>query len=139
MQSQCFFYRQRIIRINFDFCKIVRNNICDATFYTYKISNFVVNSVIFFTWRLPPFVNGGNWISELNEIRGELKFFKIKGGGGGVGEGGEKEGGKRNFLKFSLGGKLLEMKLQTETKFQNEFKNVFMSYIINYLRSYSFL
>ena len=47
MQNQCIFYRQRIIGINFDFCKTVRNSICDATFYTYKISNFVVNSIKF--------------------------------------------------------------------------------------------
>ena len=34
-------------------------------------------------------VKGGNWIFELNEIRGELKFFNINGG--------RKRGGKRNF------------------------------------------
>ena len=55
----------------------------------------------------PTFVKGGDWISELNKIRGKLKFFKIKGK--------EKEIGK-GFLKFSLGGKLLKMKLQTENK-----------------------
>ena len=58
----------------------------------------------------PPFVKGrGNWIFELNKIQRELKFFKIKEG--------NKRGGKGEFLKFSLGGKLLEMKLQTESKF----------------------
>ena len=38
----------------------------------------------------PAFLKGGgNWIFELNEIWGELKFFRIKGE--------EKEGGKGNF------------------------------------------
>ena len=46
----------------------------------------------------PPFVKGGNWIFELNEIRGERKFFKIKGE--------RKRGGKGEFLKFSLGGEI---------------------------------
>ena len=52
----------------------------------------------------PPHLFEGevDWIFEINEIRGELKFFKIR--------------GKGEFLKFSLGGKLLEMKLQTENK-----------------------
>ena len=53
-----------------------------------------------------------HWIFELNKIWGELRFFKIKGG--------RKRGCRGEFLKFSLGGKLLEMKLQTENKFQNE-------------------
>ena len=48
MPSQYFFYRQKIIRINFGFCKRVRKNICAPTFKTYKISNFDVNSIIFF-------------------------------------------------------------------------------------------
>ena len=51
---------------------------------------------------------GGNWIFELNKIRGKLNFFKIKGE--------RKRGGKEEFLKFSVGVKLLEMKLQTENK-----------------------
>ena len=49
MQSQSFYYRQRMIRINFDFCRIVRKNKCDTTFHAYKISNSVVNSIIFFS------------------------------------------------------------------------------------------
>ena len=49
MQSHYFFYRQRIKKINFDFCKIVRKNISDATFWTDKIPNSVITSVIFFT------------------------------------------------------------------------------------------
>ena len=61
-----------------------------------------------YTFTSHSFVKGGNWIFELNEIRGELKIFKIKGG--------RKRGGKVEFLKFLLGGKLLEMKLQTENK-----------------------
>ena len=63
----------------------------------------------------PPFVKGeggGDWIFELNKIWGQLRFFKIKGV--------RKRGCRGEFLKFSLGGKLLEMKLQTENKFQNE-------------------
>ena len=36
------------IRINFDFRKITRKNICNTTFLTYKISNSVENSDIFF-------------------------------------------------------------------------------------------
>ena len=48
MQSQSFFYRQRIIRINFDFRKIVRKNICDATFKACKVANSVINSATFF-------------------------------------------------------------------------------------------
>ena len=52
---------------------------------------------------------------------------------------GEKKRGIGEFLKFSLGGKVLEMKLQQKTKLQNEFKNVFISYIINYLRNSFFV
>ena len=46
----------------------------------------------------PPFVKAGgaNWIFELNEIWGELKFFKIMRG--------SKREGKVEFLKFSLRG-----------------------------------
>ena len=50
--------------------------------------NTLRNSFTGFTQALSGF-HGGNWIFELNEIRGELKFFKIKGE--------EKEGGKGNF------------------------------------------
>ena len=57
---------------------------------------------------LPPVVKVGDWIFELQEIQGELKFFQNQGG---------KNAGDENSNK---------------TKFQNEFKNVFMSYIINY-------
>ena len=57
-------------------------------------------------------ISGDKIFFELNKIWGELKFFKIKGG--------RKRGGRGEFLKFSLGGKLLEMKLQTENKFQNK-------------------
>ena len=39
-------------------------------------------------------------LPPLNKIWGELKFFKIKWG--------RKRGGKGKFLKFLLGGKLLE-------------------------------
>ena len=39
---------------------------------------------------------GGDWIFELNKIRGEPKFFKINGG--------RKRERKEEFLKFSLGG-----------------------------------
>ena len=46
-QSQCLFYKQGIIRINFDFHKIVRKNVCDTAFKTYKTFNSVVNSVKF--------------------------------------------------------------------------------------------
>ena len=49
MQSHYFFYRQRTKKINFDFCKIVRKNISDATFWTDKIPNSAITSVIFFT------------------------------------------------------------------------------------------
>ena len=45
---------------------------------------------------LPTFVKGGNWIFELNEIWGELKFFKIKGD--------EKEEG-RGIFEIFIGGK----------------------------------
>ena len=43
---------------------------------------------------LPHINEGGDWTLELNNIQGELKFFKIKGGGEGEGE----------FLKFHGGG-----------------------------------
>ena len=49
MQGHYFFYRKRIKKINFDFCKIVRKNISDATFWTDKIPNSAITSVIFFT------------------------------------------------------------------------------------------
>ena len=48
-----------------------------------------------------PHVNegeGGNWTFEINNIQGELKFFKSWGGSGR-----EKEG-EGEFLKFSLVG-----------------------------------
>ena len=34
---------------HFDFSIIMKNNICNATFYSYKISNPVANEIIFFT------------------------------------------------------------------------------------------
>ena len=49
MKSDYFFYRQRIIKINFDYHKIVRKNKCDTAFQAYKISNSVANRVIFFS------------------------------------------------------------------------------------------
>ena len=39
---------------------------------------------------------GGDWTFELNEIQGELKFFKIKGGG---------ERGERGVFEIFIGGK----------------------------------
>ena len=56
----------------------------------------------------PPALRGrGGGLDFLTQQNpGELKCFKINGG--------EKKRGKGEFLKFSLGGKLLEMKLQTE-------------------------
>ena len=48
MQVQYFSYRKKFVSINFDFCKTVSKNICDAHFKTYKISNSVVNSIIYF-------------------------------------------------------------------------------------------
>ena len=44
MKSQWFFSRQRIVWINLDFYKIMRNNIFNTTFYSYKITNPVVNA-----------------------------------------------------------------------------------------------
>ena len=45
----CKVYWQRTIRINFNFCIIVKKKyICNATFYTYKISNSIANSIICF-------------------------------------------------------------------------------------------
>ena len=41
---QCF----RIGRTNFDLCKTVEKDICDVTFQTSKISNSIVNGIIFF-------------------------------------------------------------------------------------------
>ena len=79
----------------------------------------------------PLLCEGGNWIFELNEIQGELKFFKIK-----LGE--KKSGGGRGIFEIFIWGKLLEIKIQEKTKFQNEFKNAFMSYIIDYLSNSSF-
>ena len=37
------------IKISFNFCEYYENNICNTTFYSYKISNPVVNEIIFFT------------------------------------------------------------------------------------------
>ena len=56
--------------------------------------------------------SGGDWIFELNEIQGKLKFFKIKG---------ERKRGERGIFEIFIGsrgerGELLEMKLQTEKK-----------------------
>ena len=45
MQCQYFFYRQRIIRINFDFSVIVRKNIYDTIFYSYEAYNSIVNGI----------------------------------------------------------------------------------------------
>ena len=57
----------------------------------------------------PSFVKGrGGWIFELNEIWGELKFFKINGG--------KKKRGETGIFEIFIGGKLLEIKLQTENK-----------------------
>ena len=42
MQCQCFFYMQRIIRINFDFCIIVKN-IWDVNVDTIVIAKLVEN------------------------------------------------------------------------------------------------
>ena len=42
MQCQCFFYRQKIIRINFDFCIIVKN-IWDVNVDTIVIAKLVEN------------------------------------------------------------------------------------------------
>ena len=41
----------------------------------------------------------------------------------------DQEKREKGIFKIFIGGKLLEIKLQTENKFQNEFKNIFMSYI----------
>ena len=38
---------KKIIRINFGFCIIMRKIICNTTFLTYKISNSIVNGIIF--------------------------------------------------------------------------------------------
>ena len=67
---------------------------------------------------------------EVNEISGELKFFKIKGVKKKRGKDGRRGGGEEE---------LLEMKLQTESKISEYFQNVFMSYIINYLSNSTFL
>ena len=40
-------FGQRIIKINLEFSKIVRTNVCDNTFLTFQISNSIVNSIIF--------------------------------------------------------------------------------------------
>ena len=40
-----FSYRQRIIRINFDFRVTMRKSMCDIIFLIYKKSNFIVNSI----------------------------------------------------------------------------------------------
>ena len=46
-------------------------------------------------------MKGGNWIFELNEIRGGgLKVFKIKGGGG------EKKRGERGIFEIFVGGEI---------------------------------
>ena len=54
-------------------------------------------------------------------------------------QGREKKRGEEEFFKFSLGAKLLEIKLQTENKISEQFKNAFMSYKINYLSNSTFL
>ena len=66
-----------------------------------------------------------DWIFELNEIWGELKFLKIKGGG---------RAGKRIFWNFHWQENCWIWNFKQKTNFQNEFKNVFMSYIIDYLK-----
>ena len=41
-QGQSFLYRYRLIRVNFDFHKIMRKHLCVTSFQTYKIYNSVV-------------------------------------------------------------------------------------------------
>ena len=48
MKCQRFFQKQRIIRNKFDPYIIVRKKICNITFYSYEISNPIVNNIIFF-------------------------------------------------------------------------------------------
>ena len=78
-----------------------------------------------------PFVKRrGHWIFELNEIWGELKFFKIRGG--------KTRGGKGNFWNWhwrggaggGRGEELLEMKLQ-KTNFRMNLK--MFSWVIWYI------
>ena len=81
----------------------------------------------------PPFVNGweGGGLDFLTQPNlGETEIFRNQRG--------KKNRGNWEFLKFSLGEKLLEMKLQTENTFQNKFQKNFMSYTINYLSNSSF-
>ena len=61
----------------------------------------------------PPFVKGGggDGVFELNEIRGELKFFKIKGG---------RKRGERGIFEIFIGSKIAGD--ETSTKFQKNLK-----------------
>ena len=84
----------------------------------------------------PTFVKegGGSGFLNLAKSRGnwDLRFFKSKGW--------RKRGKRqREFLKFSLGEKLLDIKLQRENKISEWIEKCFHSYIINYLSSSSFL
>ena len=58
-----------------------------------------------------PFVIAASPLCEapLHKSGGELKFFKIKWGMG-------RKGGRRGIFEIFIGGKLHEMKLQTEIK-----------------------
>ena len=52
MNNLCFFLRQKIIQINFDFCITIKKTF-NNTFYFYKISNPVVIE-IYFKFFSPP-------------------------------------------------------------------------------------
>ena len=66
MQCQCFFYRQRIIRINFDFCIIVKN-IWDVNVDTIVIAKLVENKT-----------NSKYLIGYLHKVIRPLVFILLK-------------------------------------------------------------
>ena len=44
------------MRINFEFCIIMRKNICNAVFLANKISNSIVNGIIYFRTKYTKFL-----------------------------------------------------------------------------------
>ena len=82
IQCQCFFYRQRIIRINVYFCVMVWKNIWDTTFLTYKISNLILITITFFKvnqyWISSLIINSNKPIYFItNVIRNGFRPMKV--------------------------------------------------------------